>query len=291
MLGTGENIVTKGVGIQKDYGVDLELFFATEVLHLKSLHYGYWEVPPHAVELGLADVRDAQARYTEFLLSWIPADTATILDVGSGIGDNALAMTRKGYAVTSLSPDKNHRKFYEAPSHQRITFHGEKFEDFKPEKRFDLILMSESQNEFDVETGFEQCGKLVQPGGHFLVCGMFRKQDSRAFGDIWNIERPYVERAQCHGFALVKARDITDNVLPTLETADRALREYLDPVLDVIGRYLEGSAPLKLRLLKLFFRKQVKELSGYREYYLERVNPELFKRHVKYMLMLFRARG
>ena len=55
-----------------------------------------------------------------------------------------------------------------------------------------------------------------------------------------------------------------------LEAADSVLREYLDSVLDVVGRYLEGSAPMKLWLFKLFFRKQLKELSGYRDYYLAR---------------------
>ncbi|MBA3650239.1 MAG: hypothetical protein H0W66_01855, partial [Chthoniobacterales bacterium] len=75
-------------------GINLELFFVTEVLQLNSLHYGYWAEPSTAAHhiLDLRDIQQAQESYTRELLQVIPADVQSVLDVGCGIGDNARAM-------------------------------------------------------------------------------------------------------------------------------------------------------------------------------------------------------
>src|SRR5438445_4338312 len=96
-------------------GVNIELFFVSDVLKLKSLHYGYWDEPlavPGAV-LGLSDISRAQERYTLNLLQAIPSQVKSVLDVGCGLGDNARAMLGRGLQVTALSPDKNHRRYLE----------------------------------------------------------------------------------------------------------------------------------------------------------------------------------
>jgi len=82
--------------------LNLELFFCTEVLKLKSLQYGYWE---QEEKLDLESIRRAQQHYTETLLEMIPEDVHNILDIGCGIGDNARALAAKGYHVTAISPD------------------------------------------------------------------------------------------------------------------------------------------------------------------------------------------
>ena len=58
-------------------GLNLELFFVTEILKLRSLHYGYWEETPERIDLD--SVRQAQADFTERLLSHIPPGVQKIL--------------------------------------------------------------------------------------------------------------------------------------------------------------------------------------------------------------------
>lgn len=264
--------------------LDLELFICTEILKLNSLHYGYWN---DGDELTMDNVRKAQARYTEKLIGAVPPGVKTILDVGCGIGDNARALAAAGYSVTALSPDKNHGKYFGNGNGHHIEFHNQRFEEFQQSEKFDLILMSESQNYFDADVAFGQCDKLLNPTGHLLICGMFRKQETSIFKHVRNVEDVFVSQAARNGLRLLSHVDITPHVLPTLEFANQAHREYLVPSLGLIDYYFSQTSPLKLRLLKLFCGKQLKNFREIYKYYFEFFNPELFQEHVRYLTLLF----
>jgi SAM-dependent methyltransferase len=264
--------------------LDLELFICSDILKLKSLHYGYWT---NGEELTLDNVRKAQARYTEKLLTVIPAGVTTVLDVGCGIGDNARALAKTGYEVTALSPDKNHAKYFENGNGHKIAFHNQRFEDFRASQTFDLILMSESQNYFDAEVGLHQVRRLLNPKGHLLVCGMFRKDQTSIFKHVRNVENEFVTKASAYNLHLRNHIDITDHVLPTLKFARQAHREYLEPSLGILNYYFSQTSPLKLRLLKLFCGKELKNFREIYNYYFEFFDPTLFQQHVRYLTLLF----
>jgi SAM-dependent methyltransferase len=264
-------------------GTDLELFFLTEVLGLTSLHYGYWDAPPPDDALTLASLAEAQARFTERLLALVPPGTRSALDVGSGIGDNAAAMRRRGLEVTALSPDRNHRRFYEPLAREGVVFRNERFEDLDEGRRFDLVLMSESQNYFSADDGLRQATRHLEPDGHLLVGGFFRREDSEAFDHVTCIEKPYLARAAAHGFALERHLDVTENVLPTLRLAER----YVKPCLDLAQRYFESAPPWKRWLTSLLVGKRRMNPTRLRRYYEDRVAPDRFREHVKYAFLLF----
>jgi SAM-dependent methyltransferase len=263
--------------------LDLELFICSDILKLNSLHYGYWD---NGEELTLENVRKAQTRYTEELIAAIPSGVSSILDVGCGIGDNAQALAARGFRVSALSPDKNHGKYFENGNGHTITFHNRRFEDFQSTEKYDLILMSESQNYFEADIAFLQCLKLLNSGGHLLVCGMFRRLETSVFKHVRNVEERFVATAVNHGFRLQSHTDITSHVLPTLEFAKQAHREYLEPSLHILQYYFNQTSPLKLRLLKFFCSKELKNFRAIYDYYSEFFDPALFQKHVRYLTLL-----
>jgi 2-polyprenyl-3-methyl-5-hydroxy-6-metoxy-1,4-benzoquinol methylase len=266
-------------------GLDLELFICTEVLKLKSLHYGYWEQPD---ELNIANVRKAQARYTETLVDFIPDNVKNILDVGCGIGDLSKELARLGYNVTAISPDKNHGKFFDkVPTN--LNFVNNKFELFHSDQKYDLIIMSESQNYFDPELGLQQCKKLLSKGGYLLISGMFRKDETVKIGDIFNIEEDYVKRADKLNIKLLKKQDITANVLPTMNYTHSCLVEYVNPSIKTAKHFLLSNSTVKSKLMTWVFSRQLKKFNKIMNYYLQRTNPEFFTANVKYLRLLFKV--
>lgn len=264
--------------------LDLELLFCTDVLKLNSLHYGYWN---GGEKLNLENLRKGQVTYTKTLIDLIPKEVKTILDVGCGIGDIALALAKKGYIVTAISPDRNHKKFFDNPSDKKISFYNKKFEEFNSNQKFNLILMSECQNYFDADLGFIQCRRYLKNGSYLLVSDMFRKKNSKEFKEVMNIEKEYIEKAKNYNLTLVKSIDITKNVLPTLKLANKAYREYFISSLDILRYYFDTLTPVKLKLFKLFFLKEIKQLIRIYKYYDECLDPYLFQKHVKYLRFLF----
>ncbi len=262
--------------------IDLQLFVCTEVLKLPSLHFGYWEPgsQPRWAEVGAA-----QARFTEQLIAAVPGDVRSILDVGCGVGDNARALSSRGYRVTAISPDANHGRY--VASDGRIEFARTRFEDFRRDNVFDLVLMSESQNYFDAAESFRQCVRLLRPGGYLLVSGMFRRDGSARFAQTRNDEREYLRVAEREGLRLLSSTDITPNVLPTLWLAREKYDLHVKPSLDVAARYVNGRQSWEVRLLRWMMRREVGRLRRIQQYYEDFFDPALFERHIKYATLLF----
>jgi len=263
---------------------DLQLWVATDLLRLRSLHYGYWG-NGEPVKLDFRIIRQAQARYTKLLVSTVPPGVRTILDVGCGVGCNARALTEKGYKVTSISPDGNHGKFFQnAP--EPLRFCQSKYENFSSDERYDLVLMSESQNYFDADTGLAQTRRLLTPGGFLLICGMFRKKNTREFDQVRNVEEEYLRKAQQHGFELIERIDITPNVTPTLDIVRMAKEEYITPLVSAAG----NGKRWKLAIAGLLFRKELGQLRRIQRYYEEFSDSLFFSEHVSYLKLLFRCK-
>ena len=258
-------------------GVNFELLFATEVLRLRALHYGYWDTPPSA-PVDLASLRLAQERFTRKLLCFVPDTAASVLDVGAGIGEMSRALAEQGLRVTALSPDRNHARYFVPLRRLGVAFHQVRFENFESARRFDVVLISEALNYFNREVGLEQCRRLICPGGHLLVAAMFRFRDHRPWAESFRgADLPYVEAAGKFGFSLIDEQDITREVAPTMQLARRAVERYLIPVLKA------GEATAR----RLFWKRGAEKAREVREYYAIRTDPAYFLRSVRYAILLF----
>ena len=96
---------------------------------MKSLHLGLW---PKGQSLAFDDVSEAQENFTIKLISMFPENVKTVLDVGAGIGDNAIYMAKKGMSVTCISPSPSQEKHFEEnilPVYSNIVFIRSKYEE------------------------------------------------------------------------------------------------------------------------------------------------------------------
>ena len=271
-------------------GLDLELFFCTEILKLTSLHYGYWEerekLKEEGTKLTLDCLRNAQQKYTDILIEAIPKNVKSILDVGCGIGDVSRALSKLEYDVTAISPDSNHVKYFDNHRSQ-LTFLQTKFEDLKIDRKFDLILMSESQNYFPTEIGFRQCATLLLPKGYLLVSGMFKKNSRSEFTEVPNTIEDYAKTAEKHGLLLIENVDITQNILPTIDFIYESMGRYVDPSVIMLNQFISSIAPVKSWFIKVFFRKQINKTLQIYSYYRRRTDPLFFEKNIVYARLLF----
>ncbi|MBS3163988.1 class I SAM-dependent methyltransferase [Candidatus Woesearchaeota archaeon] len=261
---------------------DLDIRFCVEVLKLQSLHYGWWT----GEELTLDNLRKAQVRYTEKLVRLIPSGVKDILDVGCGVGDNAIALAKKGYHVTSISPEKSHARFFAGL--QNVRHQVARFEEFSTAEKFGLILMSESNNYFDPDIGLDQCDRLLRPGGYLLISGMFKAKDVCAYAGIRETEGSYVQKAAARGLVPQKSLDITREVLPSVQLGRKLYEEYAVPALAIGKEFVSGMSPLKRALMWLLFSRQVRLYLDTAQYYVERADAQLFTENVRYLQLLFR---
>ena len=81
---------------------DRSLRFYNEVLGLDHLHYGIWK---ENEELTLANMKAAQLRYEDLLVSKLPQQARKVLDVGCGTSAMTKRMLAMGLEVHGLSPD------------------------------------------------------------------------------------------------------------------------------------------------------------------------------------------
>jgi MPBQ/MSBQ methyltransferase len=259
--------------------VSSALRFYHEVLGLDHLQYGLWEDEPRTLE----GLKSAQARYTEYLHSWIPEGVRTILDVGCGTGAAASLLKGRGFEVEGLSPDPYQESLF--ASRVRSRFHLSRFQDFEPARDYDLALMSESAQYIELERLFPAV-RRVAPGGYLLVSDYFVVDEKG--GPLAKSGHPleaFLREANIHGVAIEREDDITERVTPTLDIARDLLENRLHPALEIFGDSLQARRPYVHRIVRWLARKKLAELRD-----LDRmVDAAEFGRAKRYKIFLFRV--
>lgn len=271
--------------------LNFELFFVTEVLKLRSLHYGYWDDAAPIDRIDLEEMKRAQARFTARLIELVPPDVKTVLDVGAGIGDNARALSQRGCRVTAITPDRNHAPYFAAIDDPNVSYQRTTFEAFESAERFDLVLFCESHSYFDLHYGLRRAHELLRPGGHLLVSGMFRQADKEPFPADFDVaDLAYLRTAAEHGFTPLEITDITPNVSPTIEMIDRAVCEILEPTLRFAEAYATARSPWKTKLFRLLLPRENADLRRALKKLRRKTDPATFRERFRYATILFEAR-
>ncbi len=256
------------------------------------LHYGYWEpIPTSIEELTLPALRKAQEAYANHLLAFIPATTSTVLDVGCGIGGNALFLLQKGFQVEGLAPDASQQTQFLQRTGGKAPFHLETFESFvekahtqMPEPFYDLLLFSESSQYMaakDIAIGASQ---LLTSGGYLLLADMLRVDTEYQEGMFSNCH--FVDELQTEmekaGFKLVKEEDISAHVVPTLDICVHNFKLFGLSTLRYLANMVAIAVPPIYAILRRFLGRKLKTLIN------EGLDaPMLFREHLCYKIQLW----
>ena len=268
--------------------IDHVLKLYSESVRSPYLHYGFWDNPEsvNASEFTLNEMVKAQGRYIEHLVSFIPEDVKTVLDVGAGIGGNSSYLLSKGYEVEALSPDEYQENVFAEKYNGEVKFHRSKFEDFKPEKKYDLVLESESACYIQIEPGWETARKTIQDGGYLLASDYFLHHNDGS-GD-WHIkaahdEKVYMETAEKYGFKLIREYDQTENTMPTLDGVKAFMERFIYPTVEFSSQYMDKNYPFILKVIKKAFgNKMDKKMEQF-----SLLESDAFRRYKRYMIYLF----
>jgi MPBQ/MSBQ methyltransferase len=261
--------------------VDLGLKFLQDVFDLKALHLGlFTDGVPRTPE----GIHQAQEEYTRALIALIPEGVKSVLDVGSGLGATSKTMAAAGYAVEGLSPDPHHGEEFAKTCGKEIPFHLTTLEDFSPGKTFDCLLFSESPQYVEKDAFFPKCLELTEPGGHLVIAEFFQAAPGGPYDKCF-FEDDFVARAERAGFRVEHRRDVTEEVLPTLELGGLFLK-YGRRMFNFASDMFRRRRPFLTKLVRLPFGRKIDHVRMLLNDRLPLwLDPELFRKTTRYVMM------
>jgi SAM-dependent methyltransferase len=239
------------------------------------------------MERSLPELPRAQEAYSQFILSQFPANVKTILDVGSGAGKLTALFFERGYQVDCVSPSP----YLTARLEEVVRGCGQifpcKFEDVQTDKKYDLVLFSESFQYVDPRIALQKAEKLLNTGGHALIADFFRKsvpgESPLGGGHEYDAFMGLIEAS---ALELVRNLDITDKTAPTMEVFGNILTQAAVPVRDLVSGFIQHRHPYISRFLAWRLKKRFNKIN--RKYFSGALNGKSFADFKTYRLLLLK---
>lgn len=246
---------TKG----SEYGLENGTLVLDFLFKSKYIHYGFF---PDDLEGEFWNLGKAQEEYTKNLFSKLPDKVKTILDVGCGTGMVAKRLVEKGYDVECISPSSvlAQMAHENAPT---VTVHECKFEDFVPNKKYDMVLFCESYQYIKLENLFDKLKECMADDGFMMLSDMFKtKKDERGpIGGGHFIDR-HMKFCEDNGLVNVVDQDITGYIAPTFDILQSLSLDLVKPLMDNVGRVVRVNHPLLGKIGYWLFKKKINKFSN-----------------------------
>jgi len=268
----------------RELGLEVAAICGKYFLKLEHLHYGYWTAD---LDIDLANLHKAQEKYTDFLLSHIPEDVDTILDVGCGTGHTAKKLIDMGYKVDCVCPspflsERVHALLGDGPLVFKCIY-----EKLRTDRRYDLVLFSESFQYVGMDAALKNTAEILGAFGYLLICDVFKFDISGngVMGGGHKLKK-FNELITHYPFQLVKDIDITEQTAPNLDLFDDTMKNVVAPVLEASMDYLNNRYQLMVKFLRWKYRKQIERV--YAKYFNGKRSAEDFRKFKTYRLLLYK---
>ncbi len=269
-------------------GLEIGAICGKYFLRLDHLHYGYWT---EDMEVDIFNLHIAQEKYVEFLISHIPEGAKTILDVGCGMGQISKKLLDKGYTVDCVSPSA-----YLAGCARKLLGEGPvifecPYEQLETEKRYDVVLFSESFQYISPAAAIAKSIRLLSPGGHLLICDIFQTEaEGRCSisGGHRLVKFKEVMKDAEDSLELVTDVDMTENTAPNIDIECDLFQNVGLPVIELVTKVMRSRHPWLTKLVLWKLKKKINRL--HRKYLGGDRTGENFKKFKTYRLFLYRKK-
>ena len=261
---------------------DPQLKLYDKILKTDFLHYGYFDDPgKQASQISFDDIRHAQIRYAELVIEQVINTKGPVLDIGCGMGGLIGMLLDKGMETVGVTPDKVQIRYISEKYKKAKLIHG-KFQKMPVENYtsyFDTVIHSESLQYMGIEKAINNVLAVLKDGGRWVVIDYFRTGEAHEeSGHSWDT---FQEKLKKYNLQIVYSQDITAHIKPTLDFIYMWGNEIGRPVFEFLIGKLEKKHPGKHYLLK----ETIDDLIGKMDKNLDTVNPEIFTRDKKYVLL------
>jgi SAM-dependent methyltransferase len=269
----------------KEVGLELGLLVFKYFLKTEYLHYGYFV---DGLEPDITNLKKAQENYADLIFSTIPSGVKTVLDVGCGSGKTAQQLVSRGYTVDCVSPGQILTDYARKMLGNTVGFFQCKFQDIKTEKKYDLILFSESFQYIPMQVSIPHSLKMLNPGGYILVSDFFKndpeKKSMLGGGCEYN---EWLAIKSTFPVTTLVEKDITRETAPTIDLVHHFNCEVLEPVWKSVWELGVDRYPVLIKLGRRLFRKSIEKMEH--KHFSNLRTGENFMKYKKYMFYLFRA--
>ena len=267
-----------------EIGLEIGLVLSRFFLKTEHLHFGYW---PDDLDVNLNNLKKAQDYHSEKIIQSIPKNVETILDVGSGSGGLAEKLVDNGYHVDCVSPSEYLSDSIEQKLKKRVTVYRSTFEELDLQKKYDIVVFSESFQYVNVKKALNKIPLVVQEKGHVLICDFFRKPGTGTKplggGHDWEVFQDYLSE---HSFIEILNKDITRETARTYDLINQIIGEVADPVRSLSAKYLDSQYPKGMKFLRWYFKKKIKRIN--RIYFSGNMTGDMFNKLKTYRVLLYR---
>jgi len=270
--------------VSREIGLKIGSICGKYFLKLDHLHYGYWTKD---LEVDISNVHIAQENYVDFLISHIPNSAKKVLDVGCGTGQIARKLIDMGYKVDCVSPSQ----FFAEQARELLGNSSHIFEcsyeQLQTEKRYDVVLFSESFQYIDLKEGLRKTVSLLKPDGYMLICDFFKRitlgKSNISGGHPLKMSYSIISE---YPLRLIKDLDITEETSPSMDVLNDVFKEAVRPTVILTQHLLEDRYPFASKVIKWMYRKKIRKIN--KKYFNGEKTGENFKKFKSYRLLLYK---